>query len=144
MGATYWWLGFLTSVLSIVFLLKQGFDLGFVAPLQRVLDFYDWTTRLALGWAEPWIQEQLKPVSRWLGLELKLSASWRHVFVLMELYFGAHARANWNQGRPRFGLFTAVWGLIVALIASTMAGAIALRDPNANLLFAGFPIFGLV
>lgn len=129
---------------SIVLLIKQGFDIGFVVPLEMMLDYYHRMVGFLLGWAEPYLGAALAKVGSWFDFNLHLDPHWRHVFVLMWLYFGANARTHWSMGIKGSGVFRAIWGGIIALVASVGSGAVSASDATSSMLAAAIPILGIV
>jgi hypothetical protein len=61
-----WLLGFVFGTLSVVMLIKNGFEVGFVSSLQAVLEFYEQKMHVVFGWAEPFIQDVLTAL--WSGI----------------------------------------------------------------------------
>src|SRR5947208_2898409 len=96
----YKYLANVLAILSVTALLKHGMDMGDLwAPVQAVLDFYEWVVQRLVGWAEPYLQSIVVFITSFLGWNLKLEREWRHVFILMMLFFGALARDM--LGRPQ-------------------------------------------
>jgi hypothetical protein len=144
MKSTLWWLGLIFGTLSVVMLIKHGFDYGFVAPLQLVLDFYEQAMQLLFGWAEPWLREQLVGLRAWFGLDLSLYGHWKHVFLLMMLYFNANARILWRPGDKLLAIFLFAVGVIIALGVAIGVSVVSLRDPLSPPLLISVPILGVV
>lgn len=135
-------LGIVASSLSLLLLAKQGFDLGFVAPLKLMLDFYQQAVEFLLGWADAPLKDVLRYIGDWMGVDLHLYPHWKHIFMPMWLFFSANAKVNWGRGRKRTTLFTMIWGSLVALAASVASGTVALDDPNMFPVI--FPVVGFV
>jgi ubiquinol oxidase len=88
-------LGVAFATLSIVLLIKHGFDMpSFAAPLQFVLNYYDALINVLLGWTEPYLHAMLAFLRDLLGLDLRLESHWKHVTVLMILFFCAPCCAS--------------------------------------------------
>lgn len=88
------------AALSIASLITYGFHLGsFVQPLQVVLDYYEAAMRVLFGGAEPYLTSALTHALRWTGWSLHLYPHWKHIFVLMWLYFAASGWADWGLSR---------------------------------------------
>ena len=118
-------LGVLLGILSVVMLAKYVVLHGdFVSPLQLMLDFYEKLTHAIFGWAEPLIDRILRPAREYLSLDLHLKPHWKHVFVLLWLYFGTYARVYWSKGEKLSAAFSIPCGFVLALLASTLAGSI--------------------
>jgi len=144
MKSTLWWLGLVFGTLSVLMLIKHGFDYGFVAPLQLVLDYYEQLIEALFGWAEPFVRDLLQRLEAWLGWDLELHAHWKYVFVLLWLYFGADARVD-LQGREWGLLATSIFvGGAAALVSSVAFGALPKARLNADALPVLFPVAGMV
>ncbi len=135
-------LGTAAGSLSLVMLVKLGFDFGFVAPLQLMLDYYQQAVEFLLGWAEPPLRFALQCVSDWIALDLNLHAHWKYVFILMWLYFGADAKIIWGKDRKGSAIATVIWGGLIALVASVASGTVKPDSPNT--LSVIFPVTGFV
>lgn len=137
-------LGWIFGSLSLVLLAKQGFNFGFITPLAHVLDFYEKSMRLLFGWAEPYLGD----LFRWCGLDLRIYPHWKHVLVLMCLYFGVVTKVIWPSFKSRrereLLVVLTAWGALIAVGASLAAGGVALRDGRSNGLMAVFPLVGFV
>lgn len=141
MRSTMWWLGLTFGTLSVVMLIKHGFEVNFVASLQIVLDTYDRMKALAFGWLEPSIRDCLVALKERFSVDLNLQPHWRDVAVLMGLYFirdnspqnGAHAYTillNTLVCAPIFVLAS----ILVGTIPTAGAGLLE------NYLFAAIPL----
>jgi hypothetical protein len=79
-------------------LVRHGFNYGFSPTLQLMLDAYENTTRFFLGWTEPYIRGLITGLRNFVGWDLTLYPHWKHIFLLMMLYFGARLKAAWVVG----------------------------------------------
>jgi hypothetical protein len=138
MKSTLWWLGMIFSTLSVVMLVKQGFDYGFVAPLQQVLAFYEQATQALFGWAEPLIREQLATLRAWTNWNFDLQPHWKHFLILMWLYCSAFASRDVAVGQLWRAFAVGAWAGIVAISAGMCVGLLSLEDPRAFAVPAGF------
>ncbi|MDZ4690265.1 hypothetical protein [Terricaulis sp.] len=137
-------LGLLASALSLASLIIQGFQLGLSAPIGAMLAYYEGLLHALLGWAEPILLRLADFASAWLGIEIRLSPAWKHVFVLVWLYFSVDARSSFLQQRPITASATLVVGLGVS-VASVGAVSWANGSDLASVVFAtAFPILGFV
>lgn len=149
------WPSLIASTLSFVILAKHGFDVGsFIAPLHLVLKSYEAFMNNISSWAEPFLTDT---ITYMLGWDLQLNLHWKHVFLVMWLYFAADACANWNfgniiralsssVGKPRMWLAVSatVWGGLVALASGTGVGVVALDDPTSNVFMVAVVVAGVV
>lgn len=134
--------GLTLGVLSVLYLAKMGLNLGFHAPLARMLDYYRSTVEFFLGPAELLLKYILSCVSNWVGIDLHLYPHWKYTFLPMWLYFGLDARVYWHRKQRVSAAITILWGGLVALATSFAAGTILLDD--SNILFLIFPVTGFV
>lgn len=149
MKSSLWWLGLIFGTLSVVMLIKHGFDYGFVAPLQLMLDFYEQAMQVLFGWAEPWIRGRLVEWKAWIGLELHLASSWKYFFVLMMLVVGVSVRINLaNPQHPDYAaaIFAFVVGLFISALTGVVCGSLSTAAHTSQivpLLILAVPIVGL-
>ncbi len=118
-------LGFGAGVLSLTILLREGLALGFAAPLDLLIRYYERAVDLVLGWAH----EPLAELLARLPWSLELQAHWKHILVPMWLYVGADCRVMWRIDRKRAAVFFALIGGLLALVAALAAGAAPIDDP---------------
>lgn len=121
----FWWLygvlGFVFGTLAIVKLITLGFETGSLsAPAQLVIDAYDEAMRFLLGWAEPYLNAVLAYLGSLVGWELQLDSHWKHLFVLMIVFYGAFARILLNEGLYRFAAGIVLIGGLMTLIVSVL------------------------
>jgi len=137
-------LSLVAGSLSLVLLIKHGWDFGLASILKLVLGFYEAFIHGLLGWAEAPLKVVLGHLRHWIGLDLHLYPYWKHMFVLMWLYFSGIGKAYWVQRRIDGTIFCVVWGGLVALISSVASGTVALDGTAANIMVMAFPIAGFV
>jgi hypothetical protein len=80
-------LGRILGAFSILRLIEVGFTSGFGSLLGLLLGYYE----KLLGWlvwpVEPFIKARLAQLHQYIGWPEAVYAHWRHVFVLLGLYF---------------------------------------------------------
>lgn len=135
-------LGIVSGILSVNLLIQQGFEPALVAVFDSVLDGYETFMEGLFGPLEPHLERLLQST----GWNQDLQPHWKHVLVLMWLYFGTVTRVIMrfytSQGeRIKIAVLT-VWGFLLALASSLGAGAVVLDDTLSNVLMAVFPIVG--
>ena len=109
-------LGVAVATLSIVMLIKHGFEMAsFVAPLQLVLNYYEALINILLGWTEPYLRATLALLRDLLNLDLRLGADWKHVTVLMLLFFIAFATDVLRFSRIGSAIIAATFGTLLSL-----------------------------
>lgn len=133
------------GTLSVVMLIKHGFEVSFVSALLIVLDYYEGGMRLLFVWVEPYIGALLRILSTWIGLEMQLFSHWKHVFVLLGVYFVRDVSETYAVDRRGSAIFLAVLGIVFGLLASIGSGTIALSqgDRLASFLIVAIPVFGV-
>ena len=153
MKSTLWGLGLLFSALSVVMLVKQAADVGFVSALGVIVAFYEETVQKLFGWAEPTIRSLFDAWRRQFGWDLQLRPHWKHVTVLFWLYFGAYVRTRaagvktaetgkWVY-RSELAVIALAGGL-VAVVVGVLCGTLALDDPGTNLLVVVLTLSGAI
>lgn len=111
------------ATLSIVMLIKHGFDMGsFAAPLQLLLSYYEAIINVLLGWTEPYLHAMLAFLRDLLGQDLRLDAHWKHVFVLMMLFFSAFVRDVLRFSRMGGAMIAATFGILLSLGIGILLG----------------------
>jgi hypothetical protein len=138
-------LGRLLGALSILGLIQHGFVFGFAPVLNLLLEYYDKLLGFFLGWAEPFIKACLAHLRDYIGWPLTLYPHWKHVFVLLGIYFFREVGVGRSCGAG-YVIFNFLLGLVVALACGVVAGTIPLTraDPASNFVFAAVPILGAV
>jgi hypothetical protein len=146
MRSVLWWIGVTVGALALAALIAHGFGMRMAAPLDSVLDTFDFIMQAVFGKIEPQIARRLARMSAWAGRELHLYPHWRYIFLLMWLFFLADIRSAIEQRRPVLALILFVWGTLVALGAGIGAGTVAV-DRNAtaasDVLLVAFPALGV-
>lgn len=138
-------MGVVAGTLSLVMLLKLGLVTGgYVGPLLIAVDYYEAWTHALTGWLEPYIQLALSGLQASFDLHLSLHPHWKHILLLMWLYFGADARTYWARRKYGFSITTILWGGVVAFAASICSGVAPITAGSANRAIAAIPIGGVV
>lgn len=137
-------IGIVLASLSLVTLTRLAIDIGLSAPIHAMLEYYDTLVTSAFAWADPIAKITVNYFSNLFRLRLNIDPAWKHILVLLWLYFSADARANWGLGRAGFSIFTIVWGVFVGFLGSIAAGTTALTEPQLDLLAVFFPVASLV
>jgi len=137
-------LGILAGTLSLTVLVWKGFHFSFGPFLLRILEIWENEAYALFVVLEPFIKGCLADLRTYVGWNLHLGLQWKHVFVLMWLYFGANARSNWSIGRKFSAVFRALWGGVIALIAGVFSGAVAFDNTALNMFTPIFAVIGVV
>jgi hypothetical protein len=106
-----------------------------------MLEYYQQFLNVLLGWFDAPLRKLILHLQEWTNIRWRLNPGWKHVFVLMWLYFSSDAKANWSTRKP-FATFTILLGGVIAL-ASTIATGIE-ASASSNLISAALPMAGLV
>jgi hypothetical protein len=120
-------LGYLMGILSLVMLAKQGLELGFVAPLERIITYYSAVIDVLFGWADDPLARLVESLTVHFP-DIRLQPHWKYILVPMLLYVGADCRVMWRIGRRRAAVFFWLSGGLLALVASIGAGAVPIDD----------------
>ena len=133
---------FVLSAISATVLAWKGFNLSFGPFLLGMLEAIESDYQYVFGFCEPLIKEQLKLFKAWFGWETALQPHWRHVFVLLWLFFSKYARAVSPLHGTSTVVFHLVWGGVVAAVVGVACGTVAL-DSRAmfHWPFTGFFAF---
>jgi hypothetical protein len=116
-----------------------------------MLEYYQQFLHALLGWADAPLRTLVHHLQERINVRMNLSPGWKHVFVLMWLYFSSDAKGKWRftsdaktnwSGRKSFTTFCVILGGIIALIASIALG-IETTTPIANLTTAAVPMVAL-
>ena len=134
-------LGRAVAALSVLGLINLAFDAGLGPVYQTLLRYYENLVGALIGWSQPWIEAGL----RHLGWTLQLHLHWKHIVVVLGIYFWRNASISYAAGDRSIGIFEFVWGLIVALCAGVLAGIIPLEPGNIleNVLISTIPVVGV-
>jgi hypothetical protein len=88
-------LGVSTQILAVVTLIRHSIELGSLStPLQLIMDAYAATTRLLLGWTEPYLRAPVMWLNSYLHLDLTLYPHWKDFFMLFAMWALASNRAR--------------------------------------------------
>lgn len=148
------WLGLILGAMSVLALMRHGFDYGFGPTFTLLLAYYDNLIHALIGWwAEPIVLALLGDLSAYFGLDLHLHQHWKHVLVLMGFYVSRQATSirsmervlAWGGRLQGSSLFYQSWGLATALVTSVTVGSISPSTGRFEeyLLFTGAAIAGV-
>ncbi|WP_395646132.1 hypothetical protein [Terricaulis sp.] len=135
-------LGLGASMLSLASLIFQGFELGVSAPIAAMLHFYEAVLSALFGWAEAPLAQLARAVGRWLGAIVRPAPEWKHLFVLVWLYFSTDARSSFMQKRTITATATLALGALVSVAAALASGGGA--ETGDVLLAVGVPLTGFL
>jgi hypothetical protein len=116
-------LGVSLAALSIVAVVEHWLALDLGPALQFLLNYYELGLQALFQWAE-------RLVLNWLGPGLTLSPDWKHLFIVVLIFFGADAGAQFaavgNRWANAFwGLVSGICGIVFAFASSVTAGAVS-------------------
>jgi len=119
------------GIASGVQMARHGFRIPLNDYLNNVINLYDGALSVVGIIVEPLARSALVKLREWLGVDLHLLPHWRHVLVLLWLYFGSQARAGWAPFLNRWGkgAFDIGWGVACALFGGVAAGTVSLSSP---------------
>ncbi|MEA2976203.1 MAG: hypothetical protein QOF19_1723 [Alphaproteobacteria bacterium] len=134
--------GTAVSVLSFIYFVHNGFNIGIGPTLSILIGYYDQIVSFFLGSLKPYIEIALRS----LGWPITLHPHWKHIFVLLALYFLSGFKvelAEYRAGRTSSPIFRLLLGLSITSITSVTVGAIPLTRTGhpTNFLAAAIPLF---
>lgn len=132
------------GALSIFSLLQQGMEFGLSSVAKSIITYYDVTLGAIFSKFEPLAVFAIEYFNEYFDLELTLLPHWKHVFVLLWLYFFADAATDYELGFTGTAIFLIVWGLLIAFSVSIIAGSINSNPLNwkSNFGIAFVPVVG--
>lgn len=129
------------TTLAIVALARHAFvTWSLSAPMALIMEAYNATMQVLLGWAHPYLQAALTWIGSWIGWRPTLYPHWRDVLVIVALL-----NAGMMKGVPRW-TFRVAWNAgvqgVATLIAAIVAGLLDLQTPDivTQLLIACLPL----
>lgn len=108
--------------LSLLALSRHASEHGFSEVLDRIVETYDLTLSMLLSPLQPLLARAVDVVAGLFAFELHLRDFWKHIFVLLTIYFFSRASGAWRAGHYGTAAFRFGWGVLVALVFSVMAG----------------------
>ena len=137
-------LGRVLAALSIVSLIRYGLEVGFSDALMLILVYYDNFLSAVFFWLEPFARALLSYLSSVIDYDLELFATWKHIFVLLWVYFFRDAATDLQRGFYGAAIFLFLWGICAAFLASVVAGSIepVRGDWATNFAIAMVPALG--
>jgi hypothetical protein len=134
---------FLAGGLSILKLIEFGLDLNldFEEVIRRIVEDYDALLALVLT---PIVNAVLALLREWFDIDLHVHPHWKHVFVLLGIYFFRDSRMFRKLGYYDVAAVSLVWGALVAFATSVIVGLIPLErgDMWSNFLIGAMPVAG--
>lgn len=133
------------GTLSLLSLLKFAFGhtLGFPfsLPFTSFLDVYDCLVGYALSALEPAIATVVAWITYWLDLHLTLNPAWKHVTILVGLYFSRSVWIAFGNDLGAF-FFRLLEAPLLALACGIASGLVPWTNDGrlSNLLIGFFPI----
>ena len=139
-GVFYAMFGTLLGTLSILKLIERSLARTFSDTLQLLVNTYDEIIQRLFGWAEPLVHDGLQRI----GLDLMLEPHWKHVVVLLGLYFSRNIVVTWSTRGPGTAVVRAIWGTLIAALTGIGVGTVSVLDQDvfAHSLIALLPLLG--
>lgn len=137
--------GGLFAAFSVVKLVEFAIDVGISRTLGYALDYCDRLLTVLFQWAEPLIGRVLAAIGEVFDWRLMLNAHWKHIFVLLGVYFLRDVTATLGVGRPSDAVYLFTWALPIMIVASVGAGAVGIEHayPGASTLVVAIPVIGV-
>ena len=133
------------GVFAMLAIIKYVFKYGLGPIFLLLVDKYEEWMSIVFDWAVPYVGTALALVGSYLNLDLVLHSHWKHIFVLMGIYFFRDAQNAYSEGAPFTATFHLILGFTIALAASAFAGALPPDQVQTMLNFgiAAIPVAGL-
>ncbi len=109
--------------LSILALITHPYRFGLSKSLHAFIQQYEKTIKVLLGWAEPYLASVAQSISQLIDVHIRLSSSWRHVFVILFMLFVRDAGVAFSDRRYATSCVRLLTGLTVAVLSSVLATA---------------------
>lgn len=134
------------SALSVLLLLQHAFLISdYSETIKHIIRYYDTLIGVCFGWLSPiseWFVNLFSKIFEW---KLELFSHWKHVFVLLWLYFISSSKMIYTRSKSWLITLTGVvGGAFIALLSAAIAGAVYPTEKNDFLIIAFFPILGVV
>lgn len=115
------------SLLSLLALFKYATNHTYSAALNLVILNYDSLVSKFLGPIRPICELISNYASIFFPWRISLQPHWKHIFVLMGVYFSSRVGSNYRAGLKGTAAFRLLWGIIVGLFSSSVAGSFYVR-----------------
>lgn len=129
-------LGMILGSISIFKLLEYSLDFGVARTFQVLFSYYDKFLYAALSWCDPYVAIFVNWIAKIFDFNFILQSHWRHIFVLLLIYFMRDALTDFQRKFYGGALFLVFWGSLVAVVASAISGAITMDNHNVVSAFA--------
>lgn len=103
---------------SLLVLLKRSYSHDFSDTLNIFVETYDSLLTKIVSPIQPIINDIIKRISLLIDVNIILHDYWKHVFVLLSIYFFSRAAGAYALGRYGTAVFRLNWGVFVALLFS--------------------------
>lgn len=145
--------------MSLLVLLRHASTHTFTDVLALIVETYDSILTRLISPFQPAIDWIVRNLSYLWSIEFRLHGIWKHIFVLLTIYFFSRAGGAFSMRQYGTAIFRLVWGIFVALIFSILAslkseqvvnfsqefriafsaiGCIAIYELGINIWFATF------
>jgi hypothetical protein len=131
-----------TSILSLI-VYGTGYTLDPIVHV--IISAYESILEDTLGLAEPWIKAVLLALANILEIKIELQGHWKHIFVLICIYFFKDAENAWKAGRRTAAYFHAPLGFIISCVCALAVGSIKAGSNQywGQFWIAAIPTIGL-
>lgn len=130
MQKTLTYLGYLVSALSILNLVRIGFNTGYIHPIELMLNWYKLVLNLLLGWLEPYLTTAISRLETILPSDFRLYPNWKYVFILLWIYITSDLYEYRTRRFILSGVITFAVGLFLALVASAISSTVGPEQPS--------------
>ena len=139
-------LSVLLGILSIANISRSIYDVGFYHALDIIITYYDTLSRSLFGWLTPILTDLLKTFGRFVGIDFNIGDHWRHVFIVLGLYYFKDVGNFYYNGYRVSGVAFGVLGLLISLISSTLVSSIDVLETSfiENTSIAAYTLWGFL
>ncbi|GAM99104.1 hypothetical protein U91I_02744 [alpha proteobacterium U9-1i] len=122
----------LAGVCGFVSLAQSALSTGFGPVYTDVIAWFEKNIGAWLQIFEPVVVPLIGAVSKAFDLTLTLQPHWKYLFVVMLVYFSARVQSAMRVGNLGAGILMVATGLLCALGASAVAGAIPIAGSDVS------------
>lgn len=119
-------LGAILAGISMLALIREAMNVGFANTINGILDWYDKFLDIAVGWIAVELLKIINLALSAFSLNIDVFPHWKHIFILMNIYFVRDAMSHLSEKRWQPVRFSSqiVLGLLVSLTYSFAAGVL--------------------
>lgn len=113
-------LGVILAGISMMALVRNSLEIGLSDTFFIVLGWYDRFLDATIGWIGIWIESGINQLLHFLNIQISIHPHWKHIFVLLNIYFIRDAISYLESDRRRWNRF--FWHLGLGLVLGAFFG----------------------